>query len=195
MSTDISQLPNEVSDKNNVVMSVKEKNVVVPNPPQQQPIQSAPPTQLTQDSIQQIVSGLQQAGGATSLHNRDIPANDMSHVTQDKQVQPNFIPEPQNTNYIEEESSMESLIQQNKNKQHEQDRLDVLYNELQTPLLVMILFFFFQLPYTQKFMLKYMPSLFNRDGNPSFSGYLIKTLFFGVAFYAITTLTRQLSQI
>ena len=44
-------------------------------------------------------------------------------------------------------------------------------------------------------MLQYMPSLFNRDGNPSFSGYLIKTMFFGVAFYGITTLTRQLSQI
>ena len=123
-------------------MSVKEKNVVVPNQPQQQPISGPTPTQLSQESIQQIVTGLQQAGGATALHNRDIPANDMRHVTQDEQVKPNFIPEAENQNYIEEESSMESLIQQNRNKQHEQDRLDVLYNELQTPLLVMILFFF-----------------------------------------------------
>ena len=96
MSTDISQLPNEVSDKNNVVMTVKEKNVVIPNPPQQHPVSGPPPTQLSQESIQQIVSGLQQAGGATSLHNRDIPANDTGHVTQDEQVKPNFIPEGNN---------------------------------------------------------------------------------------------------
>ncbi len=68
MATAIASLPNEVPD-NNVVMKVKEKNMKVPNPPKQAPI-SQSPTELSQESIHQIVQGLQQAGGATVLPNR-----------------------------------------------------------------------------------------------------------------------------
>ena len=138
MATAIASLPNEVPD-NNVVMKVKEKNMKVPNPPKQEPI-SQSPTELSQESIHQIVQGLQQAGGATVLPNREISTSN-SHIVQDEQVKPNFIPEAQNTNYIEEENSMEDLIKQSQNKKVEQDRLDVMYEELQTPLMVMILFF------------------------------------------------------
>ena len=128
------------------------------------------------------------------MPNREIPTNN-NHITQDEAIKPNFIPKTQNENYIEEENSMDSLIQQNKNKKVEQDRLDLMYEELQIPLLVMILFFFFQLPIFQKTLTKYAPSLFSRDGNPTFSGYFVKTLMFGITFYAITKITKQLSEI
>ena len=192
MATAIASLPNEVPE-NNVVMKVEEKNMKVPNPPKQEPIPSAP-TELSQESIHQIVQGLQQAGGATVLPNREISTSN-SHIVQDEQVKPNFIPKAENTNYIEEEKSMEDLIKQSQNKKVEQDRLDVMYEELQTPLMVMILFFFFQLPIFQKTMTKYAPSLFLRDGNPTFSGYFVKTLMFGVTYYIITKVIKQLSEI
>jgi hypothetical protein len=192
MATAIASLPNEVKE-NKVVMRVTEKNQKVPNPPTQQPIQQ--PTELSQESIHQIVQGLQQAGGATLLPNREIPTNNTGHITQDEEIKPNYIPKTENTNYIEEESSMESLIQQNKNKKVEQDRLEMMYDDLQTPILVMILFFFFQLPFFQKALSKYAPSLFSRDGNPAFSGYFVKTLMFGITYYIITKITKQLSEI
>ena len=135
MATAIASLPNEVP-QNNSVIKVDGKNQKVPNPPKQQPITST--TELSQESIHQIVQGLQQAGGSTVLPNRDIPTNN-SHITQDETVKPNYIPQPENDNYIEEESTMESLIQQNKNKKNEQDRLDTIYDELQTP----VHFFYF----------------------------------------------------
>ena len=191
MATAIASLPNEVKE-NKVVMQVSEKNQKVPNPPQQEPIQ---PTELSQESIHQIVQGLQQAGGATLIPNREIPTNNTGHITQDEAIKPNYIPKAENENYIEEESSMESLIQQNKNKKVEQDRLEMMYDDLQTPILVMILFFFFQLPFFQKALTKYAPSLFSRDGNPTFSGYFVKTLMFGVTYYVITKVTKQLSEI
>ena len=191
MATAIASLPNEVPE-NNVVMKVNEKNIKVSNPPKQEPISQ--PTELSQESIHQIVQGLQQAGGATVLPNREISTNN-SHIVQDEQVKPNFIPKAENTNYIEEESSMEDLIKQSQNKKVEQDRLDVMYEELQTPLMVMILFFLFQLPIFQKTMVKYGPSLFLRDGNPTFSGYFVKTLIFGVTYYIITKVIKQLSEI
>ena len=189
MATAIASLPNEIKP-NKVVLDVKEQNQKIPNPPQQKPI----PTELSQDSIHQIVQGLQQAGGSTLIPNREISTNN-NHITQDEAVQPNYVPKTNNNNYIEEESSMESLIQQSKNKKVEQDRLEMMYDDLQTPILVMILFFFFQLPFFQKALTKYAPSLFLRDGNPAFSGYFVKTLMFGVTYYIITKITKQLSEI
>ena len=191
MATAIASLPNEIPT-NKVVMNIEEKNKKVPNPPRQEQLPST--TELSQESIHQIVQGLQQAGGSTLMPNREIPTNN-SHITQDEAIKPNFIPKTQNENYIEEENTMDSLIQQNKNKNVEQDRLDLMYEELQIPLLVMILFFFFQLPIFQKTLVKYAPSLFSRDGNPTFSGYFVKTLMFGVTFYVITKITNQLSEI
>ena len=196
MATAIASLPNEVPE-NNVVMKIKETNQKVPNPPQQEHISVQPQntTELSQESIHQIVQGLQQAGGATVLPNREIPINNNAHLTQDEQIKPNFIPKAENENYIEEERSMEDLIKQSQNKKVEQDRLDIMYEELQTPLMVMILFFFFQLPIFRRTLTKYAPSLFLRDGNPTFSGYFVKTLGFGVTYYIITKVIKQLSEI
>ena len=199
MATAISSLPNEVS-KNQVVSMVEKNteaavNMKIANPPKQEPIMAPnAPTELSQQSINQIVAGLQQAQGATGLPSRDLPTNS-GHITQDEQIQPNYIPKPENTNYIENDQEFETLIQQSKNKKVEQDRLDVLYDELQTPVIVMILFFFSQLPVFQKTLAKNLPSLFTRDGNPSFSGYLFKTVVFGIVFYGITKLTKQISEI
>ena len=189
MATAISALPNEVSENNNVVQAKNEK---IADPPKQVPVSNT--TELSQESIHQIVQGLQQAGGSTILPTRDIPTNN-SHITQDEAIKPNYIPKSSNDNYIEEESTMESLIQQNKNKKQEQDKLDTIYDELQTPVMVMILFFLFQLPFFNKFMTKHAPSLFSRDGNPSFSGYFVKTLIFGITFYGITKITNELSRV
>ena len=76
MATEISKLPNEVS-QNNVVMTVSDKSTSaltdrtsinkklsppVANPPRVGfPQQQQRPTELSQDSISQIVAGLQQA--------------------------------------------------------------------------------------------------------------------------------------
>ena len=199
MATAISSLPNEVS-KNEVVSLVEKNteaavNMKIANPPKQEPIMAPnAPTELSQQSIQQIVAGLQQAQGSTGLPIRDLPTNN-AHITQDEQIQPNYVPKPENTNYIENDQEFESLIQQSKNKKGEQDRIDVLYDELQTPVIVMILFFFSQLPIFQKTLAKNLPSLFTRDGNPSFSGYLFKTVVFGIVFYGITKFTKQISEI
>ena len=52
---------------------------------------------------------------------------------------------PQKTDYIDQHDTIQSLMQQNKNTKQEQDKLDVLYSELQMPIIVMSLFFVFQM--------------------------------------------------
>lgn len=191
MATEISVLPNEVSQKNNVVMQVSDKveqNVA-------NTMQKHSTTELSQDSIHQIVQGLQQAHGGTSLPSRDIQQN-TQHIVQDEQIKPNFVPQSENNQYIEEESTtMENMLKENQRKKQHVDRLDSLYEELQTPLLTSVLFFIFQLPYFQKNFIKYAPSLFSRDGNYNFTGYMVKTFMFGVSVYGLSKLTKTLSDI
>ena len=191
MASEISALPNEVQQQNNVVMKVTDKvEANVANS-----MQKSAPTELSQESIHQIVQGLQQAQGGTSLPSRDIPMN-QQHIVQDQEVKPNFVPKSENTNYIEEESTtMENMLKENKERKQQIDRLDSLYEELQTPLLTSVLFFVFQLPYFQKNFVKYAPSLFNRNGQYNFSGYMVQTLMFGLSVYGLSKLTKTLSDI
>ena len=183
-TTSIESLPNELG-KNNVNLTIKE--TPQPNGPA--------PTQLSKESINQIVSGLQEASnsGMTSLPSRDLPINNKT-ISQDEQQKPNYVPKPENIDYIEDNSDFESILKWGNDEQSEQDRLDVLYDELQTPVLVMILFFAFNLPYFNKSLLKNMPSLFLRDGNLKLSGYIFKTFAFGVSFYGITKMSKYLSE-
>ena len=44
------------------------------------------------------------------------------------------------------------------------NRLDYLYDELQTPLLICVLFFIFQLPAVNKKLFRYIPTLFIKEG-------------------------------
>ena len=76
----------------------------------------------------------------------------------------------------------------------EQDRLDQLYEELQIPLMVMVLYFLFQMPFVKKQMQRLLPSLFTKDENPTFGGYLLKTAMFGGTFYGIIKATKYLSE-
>ena len=190
-STNISDLPGatNTTQANKVVLEKTEIN--------NQPMGNPPlPTELSSGSINKIITGIQQASatGMTSLPSSHIPMQ-TQQITQDPQIQPNYIPPPQNTDYINQHDSMQSLMQQNKNTHKEQDRLDLLYNELQMPIITMTLFFLFQMPFFQKKFKSIFPSLFLKDGQHSISGYLVKTVLFGGLFYGVNKATNYLSEV
>ena len=160
---------------------------------------NAPPmaqTELSSDSINKIISGLQQASstGMTQLPTSHIPMQTQAHM-QDPQIQPNYVPPPQKTDYIDQHDTIQSLMQQNKNTEQDQDKLDVLYGELQMPIIVMSLFFVFQMPFFNKKFMKLFPALFLKDGQNNISGYLVKTALFGGLFYGINKATHYLSEV
>jgi hypothetical protein len=188
-TTSLNNLPNELKGENKVVLNVTEKNKKIgKNTNNQQ-------TQLSPDSINQIVQGLQKASQSnlTSLPTKDIPMTNQN-ITHDREIQPNFIPETKHNDYIGDSNTFDSLMNQSQKKSNERDRLDILYDELQMPLLAMILYFFLQLPYFQKLLVNYFPSLFLRDGNPNLYGYLFKTIIFGTYFYSITKFSKYMSE-
>jgi len=59
----------------------------------------------------------------------------------------------------------------------------MLYDELQGPIMVMVLFFLFQMPFVKKLLLKQVPTLFSTDGNYTLTGYVATTVMFGATYF------------
>jgi hypothetical protein len=189
-STSILDLPTDPvgggNISNNISMSATE-NVA------QQPEQPSAGLSLDESTISLIVNGLQQASisGATLLPSRDIPMTTTGH-SNDPQIQPNYVPQPQNpVDYIKNyEQSSDMIDEYNKNMSH-QNSLDDMYNEIQTPLLLAVLYFLFQLPFFRKFLFSYFPILFSNDGNFNINGFIFSSVLFGLLFYTLNKVTNH----
>ena len=161
----------------------------------QQQGQPAQINAMNQQNINQFVSGLQQASaaGLTVLPSRDIPQT-QSHLTQDQQMQPNYVPQEQyNTDYITEHQTNEDIIRKYNNKEQQATNLDDFYSTIQTPVLIAILYFLFQLPVVRKNVFKFLPSLFSKDGNPNLSGYVVNSAIFAALYFSLTKGIRYFS--
>jgi len=189
-STSILDLPTDPvgggNISNNISMSATE-NVA------QQPEQPSTGLSLDESTISLIANGLQQASisGATLLPSRDIPMTTTGH-SNDPQIQPNYVPQPQNpVDYIKNyEQSSDMIDEYNKNMSH-QNSLDDMYNEIQTPLLLAVLYFLFQLPFFRKFLFSYFPILFSNDGNFNINGFIFSSVLFGLLFYTLNKVTNH----
>jgi len=141
---------------------------------------------LDQATINQIISGLQTASiaGATQLPGRDISmATD--NLTQDVQTKPNYIPAEQNVNYINRSETNEDIMNEYNDNAKKTNSLDDLYDEMQIPLLLGVLYFIFQLPVIRKTLNSYIPMLFNVDGNMNINGYIFTSVLFGGLYYSL----------
>jgi hypothetical protein len=150
---------------------------------------------LDQTTIQQIVNGLQQASstGATQLPSRDIPRSTES-IMQDPQIQQNYIPPASNKDYITEQEDNEDIINNyNKNEKYG-DSLDQLYDEIQIPLLIAVLYFLFQLPIFKRYLYKFFPALFSKDGNVNLYGFIFTSALFGMLYYLLSKTMTHFSR-
>jgi hypothetical protein len=142
---------------------------------------------LDQTTINQIVSGLQQASmtGATKLPSRDIPMA-THNLTQDIQTTPNYIPTTQSTIQSNMDyNETDDIINTYNNRLQNNSKLDDFYNTIQIPILLAILYFLFQLPIFKKTLYKYLSFLFLSDGNYNINGYLFTSCLYGFFYYLI----------
>ena len=110
-STSIDDLPG-ATDNAKANRVVLEKTEI--NDKQQQPLPPSPiaSTELSSESINKIVMGLQQASatGMTQLPTSHIPMQSQQHM-QDPQIKPNYVPPTEKKDYIEQHDTMQSLMQ------------------------------------------------------------------------------------
>ena len=169
---------------------------------QQQQHNQGPPLnpnqQPNQKLMNELVSGVQRASmtGMTALPSRDIP-RDTSVMMQDAQVQPTYVPQPQrHVDYIQDHetsSTLERVMHQNTRGANRSDTLETFYEEIQSPLMLAILYFAFQLPAVKRYMFRYLPSaLFSADGNANLTGLIATSAMFGLAFYTLQKSMNQL---
>lgn len=184
-TTSIEALPVSPQSGDNIRMDTYDSNIKVPNPAQSLQYERDSDPATMQKNLNQFVTGIQQASaaGMTTLPSRDIPQN-QQHLSQDVYVKPNYLPSndgPQD--YIRAEQTNDEIIRAQAQKQDKKNNFDIWYDELQTPVLIGILFFLFQLPVIQIQMCKVLPSLFNKDGHPCLSGYVFTSASFACVYY------------
>jgi hypothetical protein len=148
------------------------------------------------DYTSQLTSVLKEAtaAGVTVLPSRDIPKNTIS-IQNDRQIQPDFIPPEQQNDYIGDILNKEKIISDQQKKQNTAENLEYIFQIIQMPLLIGILYFIFQLPYTRQTIFTTFPSFYNKDGSQKLSGFIFNSILFsclyGLNLVAINYLNNQ----
>ena len=144
---------------------------------------------IDETQIRQIVSGIQDASlhGATSLSSVDIPKNN-TEITNDPKIIPNYIPPNQpnvTANYISEPTNISNIISTQTVKTQNKQFFDNIYDEIQMPLIVSVLFFITQLPTFKKYFNDHFKSLHYIDGTTNLTGNVCVSILFGLLYYII----------
>jgi len=179
-TTSIDDLPISNQIDGNIKLQLHEKNVIIDNPAKTATINREKDT----TDINSLISSIQQASasGMLSLPSRDIPQN-QQHITQDNQIQANYVPKGPD-DYIKEHQTPEDIIQKNAQRESNGQSLDDYYNEMHIPIMIGVLYFMFHLPVVRKNIFKYIPFLFNKDGNLNGTGYVANSIMFSGLCYA-----------
>ena len=197
--TSIDNLPNS-NVNNNIVQQPNIPQVL--NIPQQetpqQPMSHIEPQQpnnnnnnnnqnINMNDYNEMISQLQNVNNnSISLPSRDIPINP-TQVSNDVQVDNNYIPPPANTidnNYINNQETPENLIVKEQQLNDYYNSLENIYNELQLPLVITLIYFLFQLPFFKLNSFKFLPFFHNKDGNYNLKGNIFISILFGISFYS-----------
>ena len=121
------------------------------------------------------------------LPQRDIPMNLYEH-TQDEQIQPNYIPKPKLTSdYIHEyQESNYHKMKEHEAKIMREKKTAFWFDEFQTPVIIFLLYFIFQLPIINTVIFKRFTflSIYREDGNFNLMGLILKSSLFASAFYS-----------
>jgi hypothetical protein len=126
--------------------------------------------------------------------NRGIHA-DTTAFQQDEFMIPNHIPSVKlTTDYLKEhEEKMKTLASEHKKEQYQKDLIENAYAEFQTPILIGVLFFLFQMPFINQFLFKNLSFLkiFGEDGNLNLYGLIFKSMMFGLVYFGFIRITSM----
>ena len=143
-------------------------------------------------NMNEFITGLQKASssGMTTLPMRDVPRN-TDNITNDAQTTPNFVP-PSAHDYIRNHAeSTEAYLHAHKRTKNRIDTIENIYDTLNVPILIAVLYFAFQLPVMRTQLMRIIPSIFNNDGNYNLSGLLFVSILFSSSYFMLTHLLNR----
>lgn len=193
-TTNINQLPLTNDTTQNITLNTQDTQPINTNENLQQQQQQQQPNMFSSDNQMEFIKNINKVAqtGATQLPSRDIPRN-TNNITIDPNVKVNYIGENSNhTDYINLHDSKENIISNNTNNNNNSGIIHKLFEEFQITLIIVILFFLFQLPFFNLKLSKFIPKLFDDSGNLKFYGNIIKSILFGFTFYSITKCSDNL---
>jgi hypothetical protein len=125
------------------------------------------------------------------LPSRDIPQK--TDVFQDIEARPNYLPKEKLTrDFVRENDEWTEKKLLNRKKRKQRERIwRISWEELNTPILLAVLFFLFQQPWLHNWMYKYLTflPLFHSDGIMNVYGMMAKAVIFAVVYYIFTKMT------
>jgi len=199
-ATNISSLPTDPagggSVGGNIQITATEQNNVIQNmSPQQQQVPTGNKNdgiELSQSTIAELVSGIQKIAKTRSseLPSRDIPNNE-SRVAADVEVTANYIPKNDNADYINDYQNVENIIREQETTVGKQMALEDIYEELQSPIIAMIIYFLFQLPSFKKYERRLIPGLFGEDFNINTYGILFNSILVALIIFILRRVVKN----
>ena len=133
------------------------------------------------------------------LNPRDIPSDmSMSDRMHDEEITANYIPRPKLTqDYIKEfQDSSDRKIREYEEQKHREKMASHWFDDLQTPILMTILFFIFCLPVVNTVIFKRFTFLdiYKGDGNFNLLGLTLKSVMFGSLYYSLSKTMKFISE-
>jgi len=137
-----------------------------------------------------------------TLPARDIP-QDQTHLVQDPQIQPNYVPPIPDTvrttaEYMKQyDETTDRKIAAHKEEKETQYRMDKMVEQGQIPVLVAMMFFIFHMPIVDVYVFKHLSfmALHDTDGNFTLNGLIMRSAVFGAVFYGLTYIINLLGGI
>ena len=145
------------------------------------------------NELNNIIAGLQKAAsnGATELPTRDRPMQ-TNPVMMDQNIKPDFVPEQPSVDYIQNYNTQQAQLQQLQQDTQRTLNLSYLIDELQLPIIVGLLFYIFQMPFTSSLLQKYLTFMFKKDGHYNQVGYISISVLFGAIYYSTTLALKHI---
>lgn len=177
------------------------------NTPPANGINSIPQPQYISNTKENIKYSLESGQGQGPEHNptdynqrlpsRDIPHNTLDY-TQDPEIQVNYIPPPSTTqnDYIKEyEQRREPALKQHEKHKKRVKFADDWLTQFQTPILVMFLYFLFQIPLLNKLLYRIFGKtpLYSAEGNLNWMGVALKSIMFGLCYMVFVVVIDYIS--
>lgn len=179
---------NQVLSQNN--NSLENPNIYNPNISNQK-------NQENQNVYNEMIGQIQQISSNNNNNNIDIPSRDIpinpNTIVQDSTIKPNYIPNSKSQeDYIKNYETPQSVIEKKNQDIIYDNNIEFFYNEIQLPILIALIYFIFNIPYSKKMLLKYIPKLFASDGNYNIYGNIATSVFFAITYYILIKLIEYI---